>query len=62
MQTVEYAQNALLEGCAAHDRVVNHDEVVDIRLNTTVSDVVDMRRKVIARVALGDERAQLDVL
>ena len=62
MQAVEDAQDALLERRSAHDRVVYHHEVVYARFYAAVCYVVDVRREVVARVAFGDEGAQLYVL
>ena len=62
MQAVEYLEDALAQGGAAHDGVVDDDEVVHMGAQGAVGDVVDVGGEVVARTGLRDERAQLDVL
>ena len=61
VQTVEYAQDAFLQCGSPDDAVVDDDEIVLPGVDASVGDVVDMTGKVVTAVALGDERAQLDV-
>ena len=62
MQTVEDFDDTLLKSSASHYTVVDDNEVIHSALKNVVSDVIYMRSKVVARVAFGDESAQLDVL
>ena len=62
METVENADDALAQGGAAHDGIVDDHQIVLIRIERTVGDVVYVCRKVVARVGLGDEGAQLYIL
>ena len=62
MQTVEDAEDALLQGCTAHDTVVDDDEIIHIRLDASVGYIIHVARQVIAAVALGDEGTELDIL
>ena len=62
MQSVENLDDTLLERRTSHNTVVDDDEIIHPTLQHVISDVIDMRGKVVARVALGDECAQLDVL
>ena len=62
MQTVEDAQDALLQGCTSHDTVVDDDEIIHIRLDASVGYIVNMARQVVTTVALGDEGTELDIL
>ena len=62
VQAVEDAEDALLQRGAAHYAVVDHHKGVAVGHDAAVGHVVDVRRKVVARAALGNEGAQLDVL
>ena len=62
MQTVQHLEDALAQGCAPHNAVIDNHEVVDVGPQTAVADVIDVRGKVVALGPLGDEGAQLDVL
>ena len=62
VQAVEDADDALAEGRASHDGVVDDDEVVHLRFQGAVGDVIDVGSEVVALVALRDEGAELDVL
>ena len=62
MQAVEDADDGFAQRGAAHYGVVDDDEIVGVWTERTVSDVVDVGGQVVAAGALGDERAQLDVL
>ena len=57
VQAVQNADDALPQGGAAHDGVVDDDEVVHARIQTAVGDVIDVGGQVVTRVALGNERA-----
>ena len=48
VQAIEYAEDATLEGGAAHDAVVDHHKVVFAGADAFVGDVVDMRGEVVA--------------
>ena len=48
MQTVENLEDALAEGGATHDTVVDDDEVVFIRTKRTVTDIIDVSCEVVA--------------
>ena len=61
MEPIEDADDAAPKGGAAHDAIVDHHEIVFVRLDAAVGDVIDVRREVVAGVALGDEGAELDV-
>ena len=62
MQTVEDAQDALLQGSTAHNTVVDDDEIIHIRLDASVGYIIHVARQVVAAVALGDEGTELDIL
>ena len=62
MQTVEDAEDALLQGCTAHDTVVDDNEIIHIRLDASVGYIIHVARQVVAAVALGDEGTELDIL
>ena len=62
MQTVENLEDTLAEGGASYDGVVDDDEVIHIRLEGAVGDIVHMGGKVVALIAIADEGAQFDVL
>ena len=62
MKAVENANDTLAQSGAAHDTVVDYDEIVNVRLQTSVGDVIDMSRKVIPAVAFSNESAELYVL
>ena len=62
MQTVEDAQDALLQGCTAHDTVIDDNEIIHIRLDASVGYIIHVARQVVAAVALGDEGTELDIL
>ena len=62
MQAVEDFEDALLQRRAAHDRVVDDDEVVFVGPQRAVSDVIDVGGQIVALVASADERTELDVL
>ena len=59
MKAVENANDTLAQSGAAHDTVVDYDEIVNVRLQTSVGDVIDMSRKVIPAVAFSNESAEL---
>ena len=42
MQPVEYAEDAFTQRCPTYDGVVNDDEVILIRFDALVSNIVDM--------------------
>ena len=61
VQTIENANDALAQRGAAHNTVVDHHQIVHPGADATVSDVVDVRRQIVARIAFRDECAHLDV-
>ena len=61
VQAVENLEDALPEGRATNDAVIDDDEVVLVRFQTAVGDVIDVGRKVVAGTCLGDEGPQLDI-
>ena len=62
VQSVEDLEDALFQGSAAHNRVVDDDEVILIGRQRTVGDVIHMGGKVVALRAVRDESAQFDIL
>ena len=48
MQAVEYLEDALLQRGASNNGIVDDDEVVFIRPQGTVGDVIDVRGEVVA--------------
>ena len=58
MQPVENVQNALLERGAAHDAVVDDDQII-LGIDAAIGNIIHVRGQVVARIALSDERAQL---
>ena len=61
MQAIQDADDALSQGRAAHDTVVDHHQVIHERLNAAIGNVIDVGGQVVTAVALGDEGTQLDV-
>ena len=61
MQAVEDADDALLEGRSAHDAVVDDHEVIDMRRDAAVGNVINVCGQIVAGISLGDEGAQFDV-
>ena len=62
MQTVEDAEDTLLQGSTAHNTVVDDNEIIHIRLDASVGYIIHVARQVVAAVALGDEGTELDIL
>ena len=62
MQAVEDLEDALPQGGAPDDAVVNDHEIVFIRHQGSVSDIIYVGRQVVAFPVLGDESAQFDIL
>ena len=62
MQTVENLDDALAEGSAPDDAVINDHEVVHPRFHGAESHVIDMSGQVVAAPSLGDESTQFNVL
>ena len=62
MQTVQDLEDALPQGGSAHDGIVDDNEIVFVRDQRTVSDVIDVSGKVVPRPVFRDERTQFDVL
>ena len=62
MQTVKHTDDRLFQSGAAHNGVIDHHKIVTVVLDAPVCHIIYMRRKIIARVSLGDESAQLDIL
>ena len=62
MQTVKDADNALPQRSAAHNAVIDNDQIVYTGLQTAVCDVIHMGGKVIAAVPFCNKSAQFDVL
>ena len=62
MQTVEDAENTLLQGCTAHDTIIDNDKIIHIRLDASVGYIIHMARQVVTTVALGDEGTEFDIL
>ena len=60
-EAVEYAQNGTLECGAPDDAVVNHNEVVLTSLDGAVSDIVDVRNKIIPTCIFRNKRPQFRV-
>ena len=61
MQAVEDADDALAEGRSAHDAVVDDHEVIDVRRDAAVGNVINVCGQIVAGISLGDEGAQFDV-
>ena len=61
MQTVEDADDTLLQGSTAHDAVVDNHQIVFVRNQTSVRNIIYMGGKVVAGVSFGDECTQLNV-
>ncbi len=61
-QAVEYSEDALPQGGAAHNGVVDHYERVDSIGDASVGDVVDVGREFVAGCSFGYERAQFYIL
>lgn len=61
IQPVEYSENRLTKGSAAHYAVVDHHQTVDIRAHTAVGHVVDMSGEVVACGAFRYEGPEFDV-
>ena len=62
MQTVEDAENTLLQGSTTHDTIIDNDKIIHIRLDASVGYIIHMARQVVTAVALGDEGTELDIL
>ena len=62
MQTVENAEDALLQGSTTHNTVVDDHEIIHIRLDASVGYIVNVARQVVAAIALSDEGTELDIL
>ena len=62
MQAVEDADNALFQCSSPDDAVINNNQIIDMRYQTTVSNIVHMGGQVIPAVAFGDKGTQLDIL
>ena len=62
MQTVEDTDNALSQRSTPDDAVINNHQIIHMRYQTTVSDIVHMGGQIIPAVALGDKGTQLDIL
>ena len=61
-EPVEDADDAAAQRGAPHDRIVEYHEVVRIRADGAVGDVVYMGHQVVAFVVLRDKRAHFDIL
>lgn len=61
MQTVENANDALFQGRAAYNAVINDDQVVFAGHKATISNVVHMCGQVISCIAFGNEGTELDI-
>ena len=62
IQTVKDTDDALFQRCSPHNAVVYNHQIVYVRHQTSIRNVVHMSRQVIAAVAFGNKRTQLDVL
>ena len=62
MQTVQDLEDALPQGGSAHDGIVDDDEVVFVRDQGTVGNVIHVGGKVVPRPVFRDERTKFDVL
>lgn len=62
MQTVEYTNDALTESGATHNTVIYNHQIVHIGAKSAVSDVINVRRQIVATAPLGDKRTKFDVL
>ena len=61
IQPVENLEDALFQSGPPDDAVVDDDQVVNERGDGSVGNVIHVSSQVVAFVALGDERPQLDV-
>lgn len=61
-QPVEHADDGILQRGSAHDRVVDHNQVVDTAPHAAVRDVVHVRHHIATVRVVGDEGPQLRVL
>ena len=62
MQTVEDAENTLLQGSTTHDTIIDNDKIIHIRLDASVGYIIHVARQVVTTVALGDEGTEFDIL
>ena len=62
MQTVEDAENTLLQGSTTHDTIIDNDKIIHIRLDASVGYIIHVARQVVTAVALGDEGTEFDIL
>ena len=62
MQAVEHTEDGLLKGGATHNAVVNDHKIIHAILDNAVGDIVDVSRKIVARLAFGNECAELYIL
>ena len=62
MQTVEDAEDTLLQGCTAYDTVIDDDKIIHIRLNASVGYIIHVACQVVTAVALSNEGTEFDIL
>ena len=62
MQTIKNTDNALFQCSSPDDAVINNNQIIHMRYQTTVSNIVHMGGQVIPAVAFGDKGTQLDIL
>ena len=62
MQTVQNLKDALLQGGAAHNRVVDNHQVIHTSLQAAVADVVNVGSQIVALAVVGNKGAQFNIL
>ena len=62
MQTVEYTDDTLLQSSTTNDTVVYDNQVIFIRRQAAVSDIVHMSSQIVTGISLGNEGTQFNIL
>ena len=62
MQAVQNLKDTLLQGGAAHNRVVDNHQVIHTGLQAAVADVVNVGSQIVALAVVGNKGAQFNIL
>ena len=62
MQPVENLEDTLFQGSAAHDAVIDDDEVVLVGTQTAIGDIIDVCCKVVALRPVADKGTKRNIL